>query len=77
MEAKRSIWQTMMPELDESEATALARTYDFSGGQIENIARKRTVDSIVSGVAPSLEAMHVYCRSEQLNKTGERRRIGF
>jgi hypothetical protein len=77
MDAKHSIWKTMIPELADSEAKTLAQTYDFSGGQIENISRKRTVDSIISGAAPSLEAMHDYCRSEQLNKTGQRGKIGF
>jgi SpoVK/Ycf46/Vps4 family AAA+-type ATPase len=76
-DAKRAIWQTMIPELSASEAAELAQAYDFSGGQIENITRKRTVDNIISGAAPSLEAMHAYCRNEQLSKTGQRQKIGF
>jgi SpoVK/Ycf46/Vps4 family AAA+-type ATPase len=75
--AKRSIWQTMIPELGESEATELAQTYNFSGGQIENITRKRAVDNIISGAALSLEAMHTHCRNEQLNKAGQKRKVGF
>jgi SpoVK/Ycf46/Vps4 family AAA+-type ATPase len=43
IEAKTAIWRAMMPELSESAAAELALAYSFSGGQIENIARKRTV----------------------------------
>lgn len=55
----------------------MASSYDFSGGQIENIARKRTVDVIIGGVEPTLETLHSYCRSELLYKATERQRIGF
>jgi hypothetical protein len=74
--AKQHIWQTMMPALSETDAFELANAYDFSGGQIENISRKRTVDGIITGEMPKLEALHEYCRAEKLNKE-ERKRIGF
>ena len=45
----RHIWQSMLPELTEQNALDLAREYSFSGGQIENIARKHVVDAILSG----------------------------
>ena len=43
-EAKSRIWRSMIPTLDERTAAMLAARYDFSGGQIENIARNRTID---------------------------------
>ena len=77
-EARRSIWQTLIPSLDESLATVLAKKYDFSGGQIENIARKRTVEMILHGTEPTAEQLHAFCRSEQLsNKTAAVRHIGY
>jgi hypothetical protein len=76
MDAKKMIWHSMIPSLSNSDAEELAAEYDFSGGQIENITRKRTVDCILSGTEPSLETMHEYCRNELLNKT-EKRKIGF
>ncbi|MDR0877787.1 MAG: hypothetical protein LBN21_07015 [Treponema sp.] len=51
-------------------------TSDFSGGQIENIARKRAVDFILSGNNPPLEKMKTYCMEETLEKNGTSR-IGF
>jgi hypothetical protein len=35
---RSSIWNTLIPELDNTACAALARKYDFSGGQIDNIA---------------------------------------
>jgi hypothetical protein len=76
VDAKKMIWLSMIPALSNLEAEELAAEYDFSGGQIENIVRKRTVDSILSGSEPSMETMHEYCRSELLHKN-EKRKIGF
>ncbi|MCH5330707.1 MAG: AAA family ATPase, partial [Alistipes sp.] len=78
LEAKRSIWQSMIPTLAVPLAEQLAAEYDFSGGQIENIARKRTVELILNGEEPSSEKLHAMCRAEQLaNSDSARRRIGF
>jgi len=78
VEVKLAIWQTMIPGLDVTTAYTLAECYDFSGGQIENIARKRTVDLILNGVEPSIERLHALCRAEQLSdKPTARRRVGF
>lgn len=79
LEAKTAIWCSMIPELPESAATELASSYNFSGGQIENIARKRTVDQIIRGKRPDLAMIHGYCKSEQINNNRhkERRPIGY
>ena len=78
VEAKRSIWQTMIPSLATPLAEQLAAEYDFSGGQIENIARKRTVELILSGEEPTSEQLHSMCRAEQLANSGStKRKIGY
>ena len=78
VEAKKHIWKSMIPALSEETAMALAKEFDLSGGQIENVARKRTVEVILSGVEPSLDQLRDYCRSEKLgSKDGDRARIGF
>ncbi len=76
IEVKTKIWRSMLKDISEDEARLLAAHFDFSGGQIENIARKRTVDYILSGKFASLDEIERYCRAELL--TGkERRSIGF
>ena len=78
IEARTSIWKSMIPGLDSALACSLAEQYDFSGGQIENVARKRTVELILSGSEPTAEQLNNYCKAETLSTTNkEYRRIGF
>ena len=74
-EAKCAIWQSMIEGLTADDATALASKYDFSGGQIENVARKSVVDRILSGEELSLAALYRHCDSEHLTTT--RNPIGY
>jgi len=75
-DVKTKIWCSMLKDITEDEARQLAVHFDFSGGQIENIARKRTVDYILSGKFASLDEIEGYCRAELLNGK-EHRTIGF
>ena len=75
-DVKAKIWHYMLKDLSTAEAHQLASHFDFSGGQIENIARKRTVDYILSGRLATLDEIEGYCRAEQLGGR-ERRSIGF
>ena len=75
---KSKIWRSMLQDLSDDDAQQLASHFDFSGGQIENIARKRTVDYILSGQYANLEQLEDYCRAEQLANNKSRHRIaGF
>ena len=73
---KTKIWRSMLKDISADDARQLASHFDFSGGQIENIARKRTVDYILSGKFASLDEIEDYCRSEILGGK-ESRSIGF
>ena len=76
-DVKTKIWCSMLKDISADDARQLAAHFDFSGGQIENIARKRTVDYILSGKNASLEEIKEYCRAELLSNNKERRPIGF
>jgi ABC-type oligopeptide transport system ATPase subunit len=67
----------MLKDISADEAHLLASHFDFSGGQIENIARKRTVDYILSGKFASLDEIETYCQAELLGNKKEHRPIGF
>ncbi|GHT55581.1 hypothetical protein FACS1894109_02450 [Spirochaetia bacterium] len=65
---RRSIWQTMIPGLSSADAETLAKSFDFSGGQIENIARKCIMENALSGKAPALGELISFCDKELLEK---------
>ena len=68
VEVKAKIWRSMIDRLGKKSALHLAATYDFSGGQIENIARKRAVDYALYGKYTSLAQIEEYCRTEMSPK---------
>lgn len=76
-EVKAKIWKEMLTDLSDEDARTLAEEFDFSGGQIENVARKRTVDYILNGEKAGLEEIESYCRMELLDGTAERHVVGF
>ena len=91
LEARMHIWHEMIPTLSENDTKTLAEKYEFSGGQIENIARHNAINGILYGEkanslealmsycdneANSLEALMSYCDNERL-ETKQTRKIGF
>ena len=77
-EVKEKIWTSMLKDISSEDAHKLASRFDFSGGQIENIARKRTIDYILTGKYASFDEIEEYCRAELLTNTKERKHIaGF
>ena len=73
--SRARIWRSMIPDLTEDEAGILAERYAFSGGNIENIARKSSVEYILSGRRPALDLLESFCEEENLQKGV--RRAGF
>ena len=77
-DVKAKIWRSMLKDISDEDALQLASLFDFSGGQIENIARKRTVDYILSGNVASFKEIEDYCRAELLaNKKQLKPIVGF
>jgi SpoVK/Ycf46/Vps4 family AAA+-type ATPase len=77
---REHIWHTMLPELNDNECKTLAEGFDFSGGQIENVARKYAIDGILGdlGQTDRLTELTSLCSEERINDTySDRRRIGF
>ena len=68
----------MLKNISEIDAHTLATKFDFSGGQIENIARKQTIDFILSGQYAGFDDIEKYCRNELLeNKNNCKPIVGF
>ncbi len=76
-EARASIWHTMIPELSDLDVHTLASKYDFSGGQIENIARHYAIDTILHSTSDDVLPMLIrHCDNERLDEK-DMRKIGF
>ena len=76
-EARASIWRSMIPELSDLDVHTLASKYDFSGGQIENIARHYAIDNILHGQSEDVLSMLIrHCDNERLDGK-DIRKIGF
>jgi len=76
LEIRKSIWRTLIPNLSKNEVDVLAEKFVFSGGQIENIAKRRTVAEVLNNKAPSLERLIDFCNEER-SETAESVKIGF
>ena len=74
IEAKGEIWRSLMPSLTKDDALILASEYDFSGGEISNIARKCFINELLFKQTTSLEQIKATCAQEKLTK---RVKIGF
>ena len=75
LEARKLIWESQFPSLTGEETTSLAKEFSFSGGQIENVVRKYTIDSLLSSEEASYNQIHRFCLEESGYK--ETKKIGF
>jgi hypothetical protein len=74
-EVRSRIWESMMPGRSQEEYDQLAHKYPFSGGQIENVVRKSTVDYILTGNKPTIDDISRFCDEEVFKS--KLRRVGF
>ena len=77
-QTRKQILQSLIPGLSDTDATSLAAGFpSFSGGNIENVARKSTVNYVLTGTRPDLAALTDFCRGEQISQSGSRNRVGY
>lgn len=63
IQTRRHIWQAIMPEISEETASWLASHYNLSGGQIENVARRYAINTILYG--PPTEELPTLCKCSE------------
>lgn len=66
-----------IPGLTDSDYQTLSDNFELSGGQLENISRKYHLKQILSGENLNLSEIMDLCNEEFLEKSGDRKRIGF
>ena len=78
LDCRAKIWQSMIPALNGTDASYLAGKYDFCGGEIENIARHYTIQSILHGKPENLvKSLTEFCESERQEGSYSKRKVGF
>ena len=70
------IWKDKLSILSDEEAEKIARKYDFTGGEIDNIVRKCEIDEIITGIVPEINKIDELCKHERL-ATQENHIMGF
>lgn len=75
--AKSQIWKSKMPHLSIEDCDLLASTFDFSGGQIDNIVRKNEINEIIHGNKVDVKTLLEFCKEETLSNQFTRTQIGF
>ncbi len=78
LDCRSKIWQSMIPALNGTDVGYLAGKYDFSGGEIENIARHYIIQSILHGKPENtVKSLTEFCESERLGGSYSKRKVGF
>ena len=75
-ENSAKIWQEKLPILAKKESQILAEKFRFSGGEMENIARKCAMQEIMQGDILNFTDIEGLCKNEKWNGE-EKRKIGF
>lgn len=73
----QKIWQSKLSFISDKDAFSLAENFNFSGGQIDNIARKIEIEEVITGHVPSLESIMEMCSSEGMREEESSRKVGF
>lgn len=76
LEARENIWRTKLNTLGTEAISKLAKEFDFSGGEIDNIVRKCEMNEIIKGAQPDYEEIVELCKTERL-ENAEEHRMGF
>ncbi|QOW09766.1 AAA family ATPase [Kaistella flava (ex Peng et al. 2021)] len=76
LENAAKIWCEKFPFLSDKESIVLAETFNFSGGEMENIARKSAMQEILTGEKLLFEEIKNLCKNEKWSGE-EKGKIGF
>ena len=79
MATRARIWRSMLPSLNNGDATVLSERFPlFAGGQIENVTRKVTVSEVLHGGVTKLDDIIILCEHETMDNSHKvGKSIGF
>ena len=65
---KAKIWESKLTNMNPDDYELLAGSFDFTGGQIENIVRKSEMHEVMNGVSVNINDIIGFCNTENLSK---------
>lgn len=74
---RQQIWKVKLPTLSEEDVASIAGEFEFSGGEIENVARKANVEAILNCQPLDIDLLREFAAEERLKKSNRPNRIGF
>ena len=75
LNARISIWKDKISSLNDKTAKNLSEKYDLSGGQIDNIAKKHMMKTVLENKKVQISELEAYCREE--SSLTKQNKIGF
>lgn len=76
-EIRIKIWKNKKPDLSMSDCSILASKFPFSGGHIDNIIRKISIEEAIQDLPLPIDEIVEICSTELLQKNGAVKTIGF
>lgn len=64
------IWKSLLPFAPDAWTEEFSKSFEFSGGQIENVSRKAQIMQIIDGIDPSFEQLKDFCVRESFSSKG-------
>jgi len=71
------IWQSKLKGYKKYEYEVLAENFNLSGGQIDNVVRKATMQEVMYNTKTDLEVLFTYCLEESDYRNDKKSKIGF
>ena len=76
-DTQKAIWKNRFPSLKETDLKDLVDRYsDFTGGNIQNVKKKSSIEYVISGKKANLKMLLELCKDEKIEKENVRK-IGF
>jgi SpoVK/Ycf46/Vps4 family AAA+-type ATPase len=75
--AKVSIWKSAIKGLRQQEAIALVKQFDFTPGEINNVARRFMVENLLGLEKSRLQTLQELCETEHYEVQSSKKFIGF
>ena len=77
IENASKIWKSKLPFLNEKEAEELAQRFPYSGGEMENIARKCVMNDLLTNSETTFQNVVEFCKQEKWKEDKKANKIGF